>query len=76
MNLDVGVVTPPKHRLPLRAPADRGRQTIGRVQPQLALPFLGIGSWAYGVSQLRPSEIGSYGLLASANVWFVLGLLV
>jgi hypothetical protein len=49
---------------------------IGRLQPQLALPFLGIGSWAYGVSQLRPSEIGSYGLLASANVWFVLGLLV
>jgi hypothetical protein len=76
MNLHVGVVTPPRRRLPYGAPAVRGRQMIGRIQPQLALPFLGIGSWAYGVSQVRPSGIGSYGLLASANVWFVLGLLV
>ena len=76
MNLDVGVVTAPAQRLPHDAPAARGRRTIGRIQPQLALPLLGIGSWAYGVSQLRPSAIGSYGLLASANVWFLLGLLV
>ncbi len=76
MNLHVGVVTAPRHRLRHGASAGRGRQMIGRIQPQLALPFLGIGSWAYGVSQLRRSGIGSYGLLASANVWFVLGLVV
>jgi hypothetical protein len=76
MNLDVGVVTAPAERLPHDAPVARSRRTIGRIQPQPALPLLGIGSWAYGVSQLRPSAIGSYGLLASANVWFALGLLV
>ncbi len=35
---------------------------------------LGMGAWAYGVSQIQRSGIGSYGLLASADVWFVLGL--
>jgi hypothetical protein len=76
MNLHVGVVTPPKHRVARGVPAARARQMIGSIQPQLALPFLGLGSWAYGTSQLRRSAIGSYGLLASANVWFVLGLMV
>ena len=51
-----------------------GESPIRRLQPQLVLPLIGIGSWAYGVSQLRPASIGSYGLLASADVWFVLGL--
>ncbi|MHB1570665.1 MAG: hypothetical protein ACYC0H_15875 [Solirubrobacteraceae bacterium] len=40
------------------------------------VPAAGLGSWAYGVTQLQPSAIGVYGLLASANVWFVLGLVV
>lgn len=43
---------------------------------QLALLFLGLGAWAYGVSQVRRQTIGQFGLLASANVWFFLGLAV
>ena len=45
-----------------------------RIQPQLALPILGLGSWAYGMSQMDGSRIGSFGLLASADIWFFLGL--
>ena len=41
---------------------------------QLALLFVGLAAWGYGVSKIRPQSIGLYGLLASANVWFVLGL--
>ncbi len=40
---------------------------------QLALLCLGLGFWAYGVSQIRRQAIGSYGLLASANIWFFIG---
>ncbi|MBV9715131.1 MAG: hypothetical protein JOZ64_07140 [Solirubrobacterales bacterium] len=50
------------------------RPSLRRLQPQITLPLLGIGSWAYGVSQIDGSRIGNYGLLASANIWFVLGL--
>lgn len=51
-----------------------GRQTMARGWwPQLVLLCLGISSWAYGVGQVRRQTIGSYGLLASANVWFFLG---
>ena len=42
--------------------------------PQLTLLFVGLGAWAYGVSQVRRQAIGFFGLLASANVWFYLGL--
>jgi hypothetical protein len=42
--------------------------------PQLALLFMGLGSWAYGISQVRRQAIGSFGLLAGANIWFFLGL--
>ncbi len=41
---------------------------------QLALLFLGLAAWAYGVSRIRPPSIGAYGLLASANPWFFLGI--
>jgi hypothetical protein len=41
---------------------------------QLALLFVGVAAWGYGVSKIRPQSIGLYGLLASANIWFVLGL--
>lgn len=50
------------------------RPSLRRIQPQLALPVLGIGSWAFGVSQIDASKIGNFGLLASADIWFVLGL--
>lgn len=36
--------------------------------------FFGLGAWAYGVSQINWQTIGSYGLLASANIWFFAGL--
>ena len=42
----------------------------------LALLLLGLGAWAYGVSQVRRQAIGSFGLLASADIWFFLGLAV
>jgi hypothetical protein len=45
-----------------------------RIQPRLVLPFLGMASWAYGVTQIDASRIGTYGLLASADIWFILGL--
>jgi hypothetical protein len=41
---------------------------------QLTLLFVGLGAWAYGVSQVRRQAIGFFGLLVSANVWFFLGL--
>ena len=51
-----------------------GRPTMGRgLWLQLALLCLGIASWAYGVGHVQRQTIGSYGLLASANVWFLLG---
>lgn len=56
------------------AATTRDRSAMGRIQ--LVLPFVGIGCWAYGTSQLRRSGVGIYGLLASANAWFVIGLLV
>jgi hypothetical protein len=59
----------------LRVPsATRVWSRAGRIQPQLVLPLIGLGAWIYGVTQLRPSAIGDYGLLASANAFFVLGL--
>jgi hypothetical protein len=42
------------------------------VQPGLLLA--GIGLWAFGVSQIQRQGIGPYGVLASANAWFFLGL--
>jgi hypothetical protein len=45
-----------------------------RIQPQLVLAVLGLGAWAYGVAHMRRPAIGLYGLLASVDVWFLLGL--
>ena len=54
-----------------------GRQTTGQVPwLQLTLLCLGLGAWAYGVSQVRRQTIGSYGLLESTNVWFIVGFAV
>ena len=39
-----------------------------------AVLVLGLCVWAIGVAQLRPPAIGSYGLLANADPWFLLGL--
>jgi hypothetical protein len=48
--------------------------TARRIQPELALPLVGMGSWAYGVNHIDGSKIGNFGLLVSADTWFVLGL--
>jgi hypothetical protein len=59
---------------PLRSVSLARRDSLIRlVQPQLALPLIGVVAWAFGVSELHPSSVGGYGLLASANVFFVLG---
>ena len=42
------------------------------LQPGLLLA--GVGAWAFGVSQIDRQAIGPYGVLASANAWFFLGL--
>jgi hypothetical protein len=42
------------------------------LQPGLLL--VGAGAWAFGVSQIQRQAIGPYGVLASANGWFFLGL--
>ena len=42
------------------------------LQPGLLLA--GVGLWAFGVSQIQRQGIGPYGVLASANAWFFLGL--
>jgi hypothetical protein len=37
---------------------------------------IGLALWAYGVSKIQRDSVGSYGLFASANIWFVLGFMV
>ncbi len=59
---------------PRVAPRARVGSLTGRIQPQLVLPLIGLAAWIYGVTLLRPSAIGDYGLLANANLFFVLGL--
>jgi hypothetical protein len=50
-------------------------RTVARwARPQITLLVLGIAAWAFGVTQLQLASAGSYGLLASANVWFLFGL--
>ena len=66
----------PAPGLPWDPPTGPSRSIMGRVPWALVLAGLGLGSWAYGVTQLRRTAIGAYGLLASANAWFVLGLVV
>jgi hypothetical protein len=59
---------------PLRSASWPRSESVTRwISPQLALPIIGVAAWAYGVSRLGPSASGDYGLLAGANVFFVLG---
>ena len=58
------------------APARRAPVMWRELLPRLAPLFIGLGAWAYGVSQVRRQAIGAFGLLAGANVWFFLGLAV
>jgi hypothetical protein len=52
----------------------RGAPVTRALVLQPGLLLAGIGAWAFGVSQIERQAIGSYGVLASANVWFFLGL--
>ncbi len=45
-----------------------------RIPAQFAILAAGLCAWAYGLDRLHQPTIGSYGLLASSNVWFVLGI--
>ncbi len=69
-------MTPPEQAVIAAGPSVRGLHWSARLRPELAAPVIGLAAWAYGVSRLRQQAIGSYGLLAEANVWFVLGLVV
>jgi hypothetical protein len=41
----------------------------------ILIPLIaGLGAWAFGVSQMDRQAIGPYGVLASANAWFFVGL--
>ena len=42
------------------------------LQPGLLL--VGVGAWAFGVSQTQRQAIGPYGVLFSASAWFFVGL--
>ncbi len=63
-----------EHAMPRPVSLAADRASAWRIQPQLALPFLGMGAWAYGASQIEASKIGNFGLLVSSNIWFVLGI--
>jgi hypothetical protein len=47
-----------------------------RLLARVASLVIGLGAWAFGVSLIRPASIGLFGLLGSANVWFILGFAV
>ncbi|MBV9424231.1 MAG: hypothetical protein JOZ98_15055 [Solirubrobacterales bacterium] len=52
-----------------------GTRTAAGAAPLVApilLPLLGLAAWIVGINQLHPSSIGTWGLLASANPWFLL----
>lgn len=38
--------------------------------------IVGLGAWAYGLGKIHPDSISPYGLLASANIWFYLGIVL
>ena len=56
-------------------PGVRPRLVTRWLRFPLVVSLLGLGSWAYGVSQLHPTTIGVYGLLASGP-WLDAGLLL
>ncbi len=56
------------------APMLRGAPVRRILVLQPGLLLVGVGAWAFGVSQIQRQAIGSYGVLASANAWFFLGL--
>lgn len=48
----------------------------GQLMRRMASLIIGLGAWAFGVRLIRPASVGLWGLLGSANVWFILGFIV
>jgi hypothetical protein len=53
-------------------PSPVPEQLLRRMAPLI----VGLGAWAFGVSLIRPTSVGLWGLLGSANVWFILGFII
>jgi hypothetical protein len=51
-------------------PSTRGQRLWARLIPLV----VGLAAWGYGISQIHIESISTYGLLASANIWYFLGL--
>jgi hypothetical protein len=51
-------------------PPVRGQRLWARLIPLV----VGLAAWGYGISKVHTESISPYGLLASANVWYFLGL--
>jgi hypothetical protein len=51
-------------------PSTRGQGLWARLIPLV----VGLAAWGYGISQIHIDSISTYGLLASANIWYFLGL--
>jgi hypothetical protein len=51
-------------------PSTRGEGLWARLIPLIA----GLASWGYGIGKVHIESISPYGLLASANIWYFLGL--
>jgi hypothetical protein len=51
-------------------PSMRGQRLWARLIPLI----VGLAAWGYGISKVHIESISPYGLLASANIWYFLGL--
>ncbi|MGD0698886.1 MAG: hypothetical protein ABSA02_03275 [Trebonia sp.] len=51
-------------------PSARGQRLWARLIPLI----VGLAAWSYGISKVQVESISPYGLLASANIWYFLGL--
>ncbi len=58
----------------LAAPPPTASGRLDHPGVPIGVASLGMGLWIAGLSALRASQIGIWGLLATANVWFVVGL--
>ena len=50
----------------------RGQGLWARLIPLV----VGLAAWGYGINQINIESISTYGLLASANIWYFLGLAI
>lgn len=62
------------HTAPWHLPRRRHPARSRGPWPEIALLCLSVASWGYGVSQYHRQSVGLYGILASADFWFYIGL--